>query len=80
MRAVRRWNKAAATAIGLAAGIVIVGSLGGCYTRVVSARGFGADQYEVSEPYQENSKLDNWVFGERPQRANHSRLKSDDNK
>ena len=45
MRAVRRWNKAAATAIGLAAGIVIVGSLGGCYTRVVSARGFGADQY-----------------------------------
>jgi hypothetical protein len=25
----------------------------------------GADQYDVSEPYQENSKLDDWLFGER---------------
>lgn len=39
-------------------------TLGGCYERVVGARGLGADQYRVSEPYQENSKLDDWVFGE----------------
>lgn len=46
----------------------------GCYTRVVKAKGFGADQYQVSEPYQENSQLDDWVFGERPV-TNNSRLK-----
>jgi hypothetical protein len=38
--------------------------LGGCYERVVGARGLGADQYKVSEPYQENSKIDDWIFGE----------------
>jgi len=39
--------------------------LGGCYERVVGARGLGADQYTVSEPYQENSKVDDWLFGSR---------------
>ncbi len=35
----------------------------GCYERVTSARGFGADSVEVSESYQESSKLDDWIFG-----------------
>jgi hypothetical protein len=37
----------------------------GCYKRTISARGMGADQYDLSEPYQENSKVDDWIFGER---------------
>jgi len=37
----------------------------GCYQRVVSAKGLGASSYEVHEPYQENSKLDDWVFGKK---------------
>jgi len=37
----------------------------GCYRRVVGARGLGASNYEISEPYQENSALDDWIFGER---------------
>ena len=37
--------------------------LAGCYQRVVRAKGFGADQYNVAEPYQESGKLDEWVFG-----------------
>lgn len=51
-------------------------ALAGCYERVVSARGFGADQYQVSEPYQENSKVDDWVFGERPSGRNNTKLKN----
>lgn len=35
----------------------------GCYERVTSARGFGADSVEVSESYQESSRLDDWIFG-----------------
>lgn len=35
----------------------------GCYQRVTSARGFGADSVEVSESYQESSRLDDWIFG-----------------
>jgi hypothetical protein len=45
----------------------------GCYERVVRTRGFGADQYNVAEPYQENSKMDDWIFGQRPTK-NNSRL------
>lgn len=48
---------AAAAAAGLSAG------LGGCYQRVVRAKGLGAEQYNVSEPYQESGKLDEWLFG-----------------
>jgi hypothetical protein len=48
---------AAATAAGLLAG------LGGCYQRVVRAKGLGADQYTISEPYQESGKVDEWLFG-----------------
>lgn len=46
--------------------LLALGSIQGCYERTVSARGMGADQYDVSEPYQENSKIDDWIFGERP--------------
>ena len=55
----------------LLAGAFLAGAatlLAGCYSRVVSAKGFGSDQYQVSEPYQENSALDDWVFGERPKK------------
>jgi hypothetical protein len=38
---------------------------GGCYQRVVGAKGLGAGAYDISEPYQENSKVDDWVFGEK---------------
>ena len=37
--------------------------LPGCYERVTRATGFGADQYTVSEPYQRNSAVDDWIFG-----------------
>ncbi len=48
--------------------VVVVGgvclcSLTGCYQRVTRATGFGADQYTVSEPYQRNSAVDDWIFG-----------------
>jgi hypothetical protein len=46
--------------------LALVATLQGCYERVVSVRGLGGSTYNVSEPYQENSKLDDWVFGERP--------------
>ena len=46
-----------------AAAAMALCSLSGCYERVVSAKGFGADQYNVAEPYQESGKLDEWIFG-----------------
>ncbi len=46
-------------------GFGLCAALCGCYERVVNAKGLGAEQYEVSQPYQENSKLDDWIFGER---------------
>ncbi|HVU64142.1 MAG TPA: hypothetical protein VHC70_09205 [Phycisphaerales bacterium] len=54
--------------LGLVLGAAVFACLsaGGCYKRVVGARGLGAGAYDVSEPYQENSKVDDWLFGERP--------------
>jgi hypothetical protein len=46
----------------------------GCYTRTVEAKGLGADSYDVSDPYQENSALDDWIFGERQDTRNRSLL------
>lgn len=43
--------------------MVVAAGLGGCYQRVVRAKGLGADQYNVSEPYQESGKVDEWLFG-----------------
>ncbi|MBC7835478.1 MAG: hypothetical protein H7Y88_10325 [Phycisphaerales bacterium] len=45
-----------------ACGLCLVG--GGCYERVVGAHGPGADQYNVSDPYQESSEVDRWIFGD----------------
>jgi hypothetical protein len=50
-------------------------ALQGCYEQVVRADGLGADTHEVAKPYQENSKLDDWIFGERQDaKANRSLL------
>lgn len=48
----------------IALGLMSLTSAGGCYERVVKAKGLGADSVTVQESYQENSKLDNWLFGE----------------
>lgn len=50
--------------LGAVAGMAcVVSAAGGCYERVTRATGFGADQYTVSEPYQRNSAVDDWIFG-----------------
>ncbi len=50
-----------------AAAVALLGAtlifLPACYSRVTRASGFGADQYSVSEPYQRNGKVDDWIFG-----------------
>lgn len=50
-------------AVLLIAGWAVLGAAG-CYRRVVSASGPGADDYQVSESYQESSKLDQWFWGD----------------
>jgi hypothetical protein len=47
----------------LALGCVACLLLGGCYERVIRARGPGAERIGVSEPYQENYPIDDWLFG-----------------
>lgn len=68
-------RRSATTTLILLAALTAATTLGGCYERVVSARGMGADQYNVTEPYQENSRVDDWVFGTRPKR-NNTKLKN----
>lgn len=46
------------------ASAALVCGLGGCYERVVRASGPGADQYQISDPYAEDTKLDRWFYGE----------------
>lgn len=72
----RTWRTRAAGLAVCGVGLAALSAASGCYSRVVSAKGFGADQYQVSEPYQENSQIDDWMFGDRPQHPNNSRLKS----
>ncbi len=55
-------NPFAPAAIILATAAALTG-LSGCYERVVGAKGFGADQYNVAEPYQESGTVDEWIFG-----------------
>jgi hypothetical protein len=43
---------------------VILTAAAGCYERVVGAKGLGADQYGVQEPYQEQSAVDRWIWGD----------------
>jgi len=47
---------------------------GGCYQRVTRATGFGADQYNVSEPYQQSGTVDDWFWGKPAQSQPGSRL------
>ncbi|MGD9690652.1 MAG: hypothetical protein AB7K52_13290 [Phycisphaerales bacterium] len=37
---------------------------GGCYERVVGARGLGSDRIETQEPYQQDTEFDRWFYGE----------------
>jgi hypothetical protein len=37
--------------------------LGGCYERVIQAKGPGASGVQLQKPYQEDYKVDNWLFG-----------------
>jgi hypothetical protein len=56
-----------------AAAMVVSAGQAGCYRRVISAKGVGADRQQISEPYQSNSQLDNWIFGKRPSDSNLTR-------
>jgi hypothetical protein len=47
----------------LALACVAAVATAGCYRRVVGARGLGASQYDVQQPYQESGEIDNWLFG-----------------
>lgn len=62
----------------LAAGVTAAATFcSGCYQRVVRAKGLGADNYNVSEPYQESGKIDEWLFGSpgpKNARPNNSKL------
>lgn len=60
--------------LALAALAVAAVCCAGCYTRVTRATGFGADQYTVSEPYQESGKIDDWFWGKPPSNRSGSRL------
>ncbi|HMN41448.1 MAG TPA: hypothetical protein PKE29_11430 [Phycisphaerales bacterium] len=55
----------ASFAVAVLALLACAAALPGCYQRVVGAKGLGAGAYDISEPYQENSKVDDWVFGEK---------------
>ena len=62
-----RWGlgrgRQTAIGVGLLALMACACLLPGCYKRVVRAKGLGADTVAVSEPYQESSKIDDWMFG-----------------
>jgi hypothetical protein len=69
-------RNAAMTLIALAAFGALATS-GGCYERVINARGPGADQVQVAEPYQDaGSGWENWLMGPPPDptKRNGSRL------
>lgn len=57
--------------------IALVGctlTLQGCYERTVGARGLGASNVQLQEPYQENSKLDDWILGEKKTNDRYRRI------
>jgi hypothetical protein len=58
-------KKAIRTASATAILLIALCTIPGCYERTVRATGLGADQHDVSEPYQENSKVDDWLFGKK---------------
>lgn len=64
---VRRCVVVTAAVVG---GAVVMTSLGGCYQKVVGARGLGADQYTIEQPdYEGNSWIDRNIFGVSPSRT-----------
>jgi hypothetical protein len=44
--------------------LVLSCGLGGCYERVVGARGPGAGAVRVEQSYQTDNAVDRWIFGE----------------
>lgn len=52
-----------------AAVLVVIGASAGCYSHVVGARGVGADTVQIEEPYQQDTKLDEMVYGPRPSKG-----------
>lgn len=50
-------------------------SAGGCYRKVVSATGLGADQVEIEQPYQQTGPVDRWIFGSDPTRKPETAIK-----
>jgi hypothetical protein len=44
-------------------GVLMSLALGGCYERVIRATGPAADRQRISEPYQQNYEVDEWLFG-----------------
>lgn len=59
MRRVRELKMVGAALVTLAAML----SLGGCYERVVGAKGLGSDRIKTEEPYQQDTELDRWIYG-----------------
>ncbi len=51
------------------AGTAGVGGMSGCYRRVTGAKGIGADRYEISEPYQKDTRVDRWFYGTESRRG-----------
>jgi len=44
-------------------GAIAIFAMTGCYQRTIGARGIGAASHEVSAPYQESGRVDDWIFG-----------------
>lgn len=66
-----RWLLATLSAVAVIGAILNTG----CYSRVVEARGLGADRIETQEPYQESGQLDRWIFGDDPAERQRNRTR-----
>jgi hypothetical protein len=63
-RGVAGHRSAAAARIGAALALTAAAlALGGCYERVIRATGPATDRQRISEPYQQNYEIDEWIFG-----------------
>lgn len=56
------------TLLTLAALAATAASLTGCYERVVSAKGLGAERIETQQPYQQDTEVDRWWYGTKEDR------------
>ncbi|MCU0688418.1 MAG: hypothetical protein MUE97_01560 [Phycisphaerales bacterium] len=57
-------GKSAAVRIGIVLTLTAMGlAVGGCYERVIRATGPATDRQRISEPYQQNYEIDEWIFG-----------------